>query len=260
MNTLLKRTGILLFWLLLWQSAAWLLRQPIFLVGPWETLLALVRLAGQPAFWRAVCFSLGRIGTGFLLAFLLGLLCGSTAYIRPLFREILSPVISLIKTVPVASFVILALIWTGADHLASVISFLVVFPIIYLNTLAGLAAADVQLLEMAHVFHIRLLPKVWHIYRPALAPFLMSACRIALGMCWKSGVAAEVIGTPDHSIGEKLYMAKIYFSTDELFAWTAAVILLSFMFEKLILKFLHYVMEEHDSGSFRSFFLSARKP
>ena len=56
-------------------------------------------------------------------------------------------------------------------------------------------------------------------------------------------MAAEVIGTPAHSIGEKLYMAKIFFSTDELFAWTAAVILLSFLFEKLILWVLQYILE-----------------
>lgn len=249
METLIKRTGIVLFWLLLWQSAAWLLHRPIFLVGPWETLLALMRLIGQPAFWQAVCSSLVRIGAGFVLAFLLGILCGSAAYARPFFGEMLSPAITLLKTIPVASFVILALIWTGAEHLASVISFLVVFPMIYLNTRAGLESADVRLLEMAQVFHVRLLPKIRHIYRPALAPFLLSSCRIALGMCWKSGVAAEVIGTPDHSIGEHLYMAKVFFSTDELFAWTAVVILLSFLFEKLILRLLQYVLEDRPAGS-----------
>lgn len=242
MKILFRRTGIVLSWLVLWQAASWIIHRPIFLVGPWETLLALIRLGGQPAFWQAVCASLTRIGTGFALAFLLGLLCGSAAYARPLLGEILSPVVTMIKTIPVASFVILALIWTGAEHLASVISFLVVFPMIYLNTRAGLEAADAKLLEMAQVFHVRLAPKIWHIYRPALAPFLLSACRIALGMSWKSGVAAEVIGTPDHSIGEKLYMAKIFFSTDELFAWTAAVIFLSFLFEKLILWFLRHVL------------------
>lgn len=242
-ETILRRTGIILFWLFLWQAVSWIIHRPIFLVGPWETLLALARLAGQLAFWQAVCSSVARIGNGFMLAFLLGILCGSAAYLWPLFEEILSPVITLIKTIPVASFVILALIWTGAEHLASIISFLVVFPMIYLNTCAGLEAADPLLLEMAQVFHIRRIPKIWHIYRPALTPFLLNACRIALGMCWKSGVAAEVIGTPAHSIGEKLYMAKIFFSTDELFAWTAAVILLSFLFEKLILWVLQYILE-----------------
>lgn len=244
MKTLLRRTGILLFWLLLWQSVSWLLHRPIFLVGPAETLQALIRLALQPVFWQSVCSSLGRISAGFMLAFSLGILCGCMAYAWPFFGEWIAPVITLIKTVPVASFVILALIWTGADHLATVISFLVVFPMICLSTRAGLQAADTQLLEMAQVFHIRLLPKIWHIYRPAAAPYLLNACQTALGMCWKSGIAAEVIGTPDHSIGEKLYMSKIFFSTDELFAWTAVVIILSFLFEKLFLRLFRFVLLE----------------
>lgn len=251
MKHLAKQTGILLFWLAVWQAAAWLVGRPIFLVGPLETVQAFFRLLGQAAFWQAVVSSLGRIGTGFVLAFSLGLLCGAGAYAWPLFGEWIAPVVTMIRTIPVASFVILALIWTGADGLSLVISFLVVFPMIYLHTLAGLRAADVQLLEMAEVFRIRFFPKVWHIYRPALAPYLISACKTALGMCWKSGVAAEVIGTPDHSIGEKLYMAKIFFSTDELFAWTAVVILLSGLFERLVLYVLERLMGE-DSGRSRS--------
>lgn len=239
-NEAKRKTVIVLFWLLVWQFLAALIQRPVFLVGPGETVLAMIRLASRPVFWRTVFSSLGRIGTGFLLAFFIGLLCGCLGYARPLFHELLSPLVTLMKTIPVASFVILALLWTSAEHLAVVISFLVVFPMIYLNTLAGLRSTDRRLLEMAQIFHVRPLPRILHIYRPALVPWLLGACQTALGMCWKSGVAAEVIGTPDYSIGEKLYMAKIYFSTDELFAWTAVIIILSFLFEKIILKLLSY--------------------
>ena len=61
---------------------------------------------------------------------------------------------------------------------------------------------------------------------------------MALGICWKSGVAAEVIGLPDGSIGDALYRAKITLSTGELFAWTFVIILLSAGFEKLLLALL----------------------
>lgn len=239
----LRRAGILLFWLALWQGAAWKLAQPIFLVGPWETVQALWRLSGSSAFWQAVAWSFGRIGAGFGLAFLAGVGCGSLGYALPWFGELLAPVVTLMKTVPVASFVILALIWAGAERLSVVVSFLVVFPILYVNTIAGLKAADRRLLEMAQVFRVRPAAKIWHIYRLALVPYLLSACRVALGMAWKSGVAAEVIGTPAHSIGERLYMAKVFFGTDELFAWTAVVIALSFLFERAVLALLKKAAE-----------------
>ena len=233
-----RKTVILLFWLILWQGLSAWINRPIYLVGPLETGQALLRLAATVPFWRAVWGSLARIGVGFGLAAMTGILCGSMAHKCPLVGEILSPVVSLMKTVPVASFVILALIWAGAEHLALVISFVVVFPMIYLNTIAGLEATDPQLLEMAQVFRVSPWNRVWQIYRPALAPYLLSACQVALGMSWKSGIAAEVIGTPEFSIGENLYMAKVFFSTDELFAWTAMVILMSFLFEKGILRIL----------------------
>lgn len=236
-----RKTAILTFWLILWQIVSSWINKPIYLVGPIETLQALGRLMGSTSFWRAVWGSLARIGAGFGLAAVMGLLWGSLAHFVSFVKELLSPVVSLMKTVPVASFVILALIWAGAEQLALVISFVVVFPMIYLNTIAGLEATDPQLLEMAQVFRIRWWDRLWQIYRPALAPYLLSACQVALGMSWKSGIAAEVIGTPEFSIGENLYMAKVFFSTDELFAWTAVVIMLSFLFEKGILQILKQI-------------------
>ena len=238
MNGWHKKLGILLFWLILWQVVSSWINKPIYLVGPMETIQALGRLVDSSSFWRAVWGSLVRIGAGFGLAAVTGLLCGSLAHFVSFVKELLSPIVSLMKTVPVASFVILALIWAGAEQLALVISFVVVFPVIYLNTIAGLESTDRQLLEMAQVFHISRWNRLWQIYRPALAPYLLSACQVALGMSWKSGIAAEVIGTPEFSIGENLYMAKVFFSTDELFAWTAVVIVLSFLFEKGILQVL----------------------
>lgn len=236
-----RKTVIVLFWLILWQILSIWINKPIYLVGPVETGQALLRLVDSSSFWRAVWGSLARIGAGFGLAAVMGVLVGSLAHFVPLVKDLLSPVVSLMKTVPVASFVILALIWAGAEQLALVISFVVVFPMIYLNTMAGLASTDPQLLEMAQVFRVRRWDRLWQIYRPALAPYLLSACQVALGMSWKSGIAAEVIGTPEFSIGENLYMAKVFFSTDELFAWTAVVIVLSFLFEKGILRILKQI-------------------
>lgn len=230
-----KKAGILLFWLLLWQLAAVIVQKSYILVGPWETVQALVRLAGETGFWRTIAASAGRIACGFLAAFLAGILAGGLAWRFPFVRDLLEPVITLMRAVPVASFVILVLIWIGAGGLTLTISFLVVFPMIYQAMLTGLAAADPELLEMGQVFRLKKWKRLLYLYRPALMPSLLGTCRTALGMCWKSGVAAEVIGMPDYSIGAELYLAKIYFETADLFAWTAVIILLSVCFEKVFL-------------------------
>ena len=51
-------------------------------------------------------------------------------------------------------------------------------------------------------------------------------------------MAAEVIGLPKGSIGERLYQAKIYLDTPDLFAWTAVIILVSLVFERVFLRLL----------------------
>lgn len=231
-----RRPLIILFWIAVWQLTAGAVDNHIIIVGPWETALSLGRLIPSMEFWRSIGTSFGKISLGFLTAFGAGLAMGSAGYGLPFLKELLDPVMTLLKSIPVASFVILALIWAGSKNLSILIAFLVVLPIIYVNTLAGLNSTDKKMLEMAKVFRMAWWKKIRYIYVPALAPYLISGCRIALGMSWKSGVAAEVIGVPDHSIGEKLYMSKIYFNTSDVLAWTFVIILISALFEKLVLR------------------------
>ncbi len=233
-----KSTGMILFWLLLWQVASVALHNNIILVGPLEVIHSLLFQVLTVEFWKTIAFSFGKISLGFFLAFMTGIITGGVAYHFPLLEDFLQPPISFLKSVPVASFIILALIWIGSENLSLFISFLVVFPMIYLHTMAGLRSADKKLLEMAKVFRMPPFKKMYYIYRPALLPHLISGCRVALGMSFKSGIAAEVIGVPGHSIGERLYMAKIYLSTADLFAWTLVIVVISAAFEALFLRVL----------------------
>ena len=140
-----------------------------------------------------------------------------------------------VKSIPVASFVILALVWIRTENLSVFISFLMVLPIIYTNTLSGLVATDRELLEMAKVFRISRLKKALYIYSPLVMPFFLSGASIGIAFCWKSGIAAEVIGLPGNSIGENLYRSKILLDTAGLFAWTITMIIISVIYEKTII-------------------------
>lgn len=231
----LKKALIILFWLLVWQTVSLAVDNDILLVGPMEMMKALLTKIRLADFWKTIALSFFKISSGFLLAFAAGISAGWAACRFPLVHELLEPVMTLVKSVPVAAFVILALIWIGSGNLSVFISFLVVFPIIYVNTLEGIKSADEKLLEMAWVFSMSGFKKLFYIYRPALFPYLHSGLKISLGMSWKSGIAAEVIGVPGYSIGEKLYMAKIYLNTADLFAWTFVIILISALSEKLFL-------------------------
>ncbi|MGI5891312.1 MAG: ABC transporter permease [Bacillota bacterium] len=228
----------IVFWIALWQFASSQIGEEILLVSPWVVLKTLVELVRQTDFWQAISFSFFRIVLGFIIAVVCGVglaILSSQIY---WIKVLVNPLASVVKSTPVASFIILALIWITSKNLSVFISFLMVFPIIYTNTLHGILNTDKKMLEMAQVFHISAGKKFLNIYLPEVMPFFVSACSVSLGICWKSGIAAEVIGLPSGSIGEKLYHAKIYLNTGDLFAWTAVIILISILFEKVFLSLL----------------------
>ena len=163
---------MILLWLCLWQAAAFGVGNYILLAGPIQVFKELVSLLPQKAFWLSILMSFQKISAGFLAAFFAGLLMGRLAFSLPVLKEFLAPAMAFVKSVPVASFVILALIWAGSKNLSVLISFLVVFPIIYTNTIAGLAGTDKDLLEMAQVFGIKGWRKFAGLYWPALLPYL----------------------------------------------------------------------------------------
>ena len=231
-----------LVWLLVWEITARFIGQEILLVSPVAVLRRFFQLAAAADYRQSVLFSFIRIIGGFLLALITGIFLAGISSFSRLVRELLAPPIAVIKATPVASFIILILIWISSRNLSVIISFLMVLPVIYTNILQGIQSTDRQLLEMAETFRVPFYKRLLYIYVSEIMPFFKSACAIALGLCWKAGIAAEVIGIPDGSIGERLYQAKVYLETPDLFAWTLTVIILSVCFEKAFLFITDRVM------------------
>ncbi|MBA4687337.1 MAG: ATP-binding cassette domain-containing protein [Candidatus Galacturonibacter soehngenii] len=232
----IRKFVIFLFWIMLWQVGALLIQNEILLAGPIDVLKELSKELKEVDFYKSLAFSLFRIMTGFLLGMSSGMLLGAISFFKPIIKEFMAPIVTLLKTIPIASFVVLLLIWAGSKNLSIYISFLVVFPNIYLNTIMGLSNADKKSIEMAQVFQLSRGRRLFYIYLPSLIPFLISSIEISIGMSFKSGVAAEVIGTPKFSFGENLYMSKIHLNTAGVFAWTFVIIFVSYLMEKLVLQ------------------------
>ena len=233
-----KKTKLwpIVFWLMIWQAASVFVGQEILLASPAAVLKRLFTLVTEPVFWQSLLFSGARIGAGFLLGAAAGIAGAALAGRFSIAEELLTPLVVAVKAVPVASFVILILIWVSSKNLSVVISFLMVFPILYTNTRNGLRELDTALLEMTDVFQVPWPVRLRWVILPQLYPYIRTGCSLSLGLCWKAGTAAEVIGIPNRSIGEHLYQAKIYLDTPGLFAWTAAIVCVSFCLEKAVLK------------------------
>ena len=233
----------ILFWLLVWQAISMILNQEILLVSPFTVVLRLMELLKTLDFYQSIFRSLLNISFGFIIAMVVGILMAVFTAKHNWFKQLLAPLIFTVKSIPVASFIILVLIWVRSAQLSIVISFLMVFPIFYENVRKGIEMCDQQLLEMADVFKLSSFTRIRYIYTSSILPYFQSACSLALGLAWKSGIAAEVIGLPKFSIGEHLQQAKVYFDTADLFAWTLVIILLSTVLEKLVMALIRMIIK-----------------
>ena len=246
-----KWLGIALFWLALWWIAAtWGVKQELLLPSPTRVLSRLGELMAQRDFWLITLTSLCRIFGGILIATVLGILCGILRAHSRFFRSLLSPILAIVKATPVASFIILALVWISRGRLPVFIAALMVLPIIWTNVEQGIRQIDPQLTEMAKVFRFSGTKRLFHITIPSILPYFAAACKASLGLAWKAGIAAEVLSTPQNSIGKELFESKTFMETTDLFAWTVTVILLSICMEKLFFMLLRLLLRKtHTGGS-----------
>ena len=235
------------FWLGVWQLGAWLVElhvegrgNELLLPYPVTVLLALLRLARSPEFWWTALASLARVAAGMAGGAALGVLLAALACASPWCRRLFAPVIRIIRATPVVSFILLVLLWTGRDLVPAVIAGLMVLPVVWENVTQGLRATDGQLLELARAYRFSRWKTVRLVYLPSLRPYLRSAAANAMGLAWKSGVAAEVLCLPRLGIGAQISRAKQAFETADLFAWPAAVILLSLLMERALTRLIRH--------------------
>ena len=233
------------FWLGVWQLGAWLVKlhvegqgNELLLPYPATVLLALLRLAQSPDFWWTVLASLTRIAAGMAGGVALGGLLATLTCTSLWCCRLFTPIIRIIRAAPVVSFILLVLLWTSRDQVPAIIAGLMVLPVVWENLTQGIKATDSQLLELARAYRFSRWKTVRLVYLPSLRPYLRAAATTAMGLAWKSGVAAEVLCLPRLGIGAQISRSKQTFETADLFAWTAVVILLSLLMERTLTRLI----------------------
>ncbi|MCD7770573.1 MAG: ABC transporter permease subunit [Oscillospiraceae bacterium] len=222
------------FWLAIWQIAATIVGQELLIPTPVAVLKRFCELVVTTDFWIAAGMSLLRIFVGAFLGGLLGIILAATTCRFSVVDMIVSPALRVIRAIPVASFIILVLLWIRKGAVPAVISGLMVMPVMWESVSVGIESVDRELLEMADCYDMGWLAKIRRIYMPSVKPNLIGGIRNCVGLAWKSGVAAEVLCLPKNAVGSQVYYSKIYLETPSLFAWTITVVILSLVLEKLI--------------------------
>lgn len=237
----LRRVAVAAFWIAVWIGVCAVNNRTLLLPlpYPWDVAETLWQLMGETVFWAAVGTSLLRIVTGFLLALMVGVMLAMLTTRFAMLDALLSPLLSVVRAAPVASFIFVAFLWVKAEMMPTFIAFLMVVPLVWGNVRQGILQTDRGLLEMARVFRLGRMQRLKHIRLPAVRPYLQAAVSTGFGFAWKAGVAAEILCWPNDSIGYHIAAAKNAVETAEVFAWTAVVVALSVVLEWLLRRLFH---------------------
>lgn len=226
------------FWLAVWWVLALIVGKELLIPSPPLVVRTLLELVVTGAFWRYTALTLLRITLGLLLGIVLGMLTALLTNRLSLLHALLAPAVRVVRATPVASFIILVLLWVANGRVPVVISALVVLPVIWESTAAGLRSVDRDLLEFARAYRLTRLDTWRRIVIPSMLPQLAAAVCTAIGLAWKSGVAAEVLCLPKAAVGTQVYFSKLYLDTPALFAWTLVVVALSLTVERIARRLL----------------------
>ena len=219
----------------MWHCVHLAVGENILVPSPLSVLKRLFELCGESTFWLSVLVSLSRVVSGLFIGTVLGIFLAVLTANSSVLKNLFSPLLHIIKATPVASFIILAILWLNVENVPVFTAVLIVLPTVWANTEKGILSVDEKLLEMGKAFGLSPFESFFRITVPSVKPFFNAALNSAVGMAWKAGIAAEVISPHGKSICSALHDSKIYFETADTFAWTAAVILFSVLLEKAIL-------------------------
>jgi NitT/TauT family transport system permease protein len=236
------------FYLACWQAAAWMINQPLWVPSPGAVFVRLAALAATSGFWLSLAASMGRVAAAFALGVVLAVALAVATCRFGWVRVLVTPLLSALRATPVASFIILALVWMGSARVPVFTGLIMTLPIVWANVVEGIEGCDPAYFEMALVFGLSRGKRLRYLYLPQVAPPFAAACVTAMGLTWKAVIAAEVLGTPKMAIGSAIYASKIYLETADLFAWTLVVIVLSVVFERLFARALQGLMAKMGWG------------
>ena len=231
--------GAILFWLGIWQLFASLENNNFLFPDIPATFSALIEIIKSADFYKVIFSTLARVLAGLFAGITIGIVLAIASHHVPVIKALLSPIISVIKSTPVASFIIILWIKMNGNELAIFIAFLMVMPIIWQNLLDGYDAIDSALSEVCLVYEFSFIKKLKILVLPTLFKYLVPGIVTATGLAWKSEIAAEIIAYTKNSIGQNINDAKYFSDTPTVFAWSFIIICFSIALEaaaKSILK------------------------
>lgn len=225
--------------LVLWEIVALKINNEIYLPRIEEVLVSMGEIFKDPNFIQNVLGSLSRTVISFLGALILSIILGVLSKQYPFFKNFLSPINAIGKTIPTMVLVVLALVWFDKDKAPYIVGFAIVFPILYEGILNSLEDVDKKIIDMCKIYKVSTMEKVKKIYIPVIGFYIMSILISSFSLAFKVVIAGEVHGQPKFGIGSAIQISKMNFDTTAIFAWIIIIAIISVLFEginKILMK------------------------
>ncbi len=232
-KNLISLAGILLI-VLIWKLASVLAASEQIVPSPGKTIISTLNILSDPGFWPDIGKTIVRGLTGFVISLFLALIIGIPAGMNRNFFIFINPLLVTIRSTPVVSVILLAIIWLGNETVPVFIALLTMFPVICINIIEGIRNVDRDLIEMSKVYEVRQKYIIKDIYLPSIVPFLTGGISNALGFGWRAIIIGEVLSQPLRGIGTRMQESQSYLLVSELIAWTLIAVIISYLFEILI--------------------------
>ena len=228
-----KKILIIAFWIIIWWLLSLKVDNELIFPNPFVVIKKLLSFSVTTEFWAITLSSLFRVLRGIIFSIIVGSLLAYASYKIKIIYEILSPIMTTARATPVASFIILIALFIGAAKVPSIITIIMVTPIIWQSVYAGFNDISPELKEVCTTYKLPGVQQLKCLYLPAVMPYFTSSVLTSIGLGWKAGIAAEILFPPLKSIGKSIADSNMLLNTVDLFAWTLAVVMLSIIFEAI---------------------------
>lgn len=225
--------GVAIF-VLIWYIIALITDIEMILPTPGRTIKELWLLLQSKKFWLAVGGTSLRAIAGFLVALGVAAVLSVISYLCPPVGKIFAPIVVIARAVPTMSIILLAIIWLSAKTVPLLVSFLLVFPVLYGSFSSALNDVDKRLIDISKAFEVPLLRKIFKMYLPYVAPSALDAIRSGISLSIKVTIAGEVLAQTSSSMGINMQISRAYLDTPALLAWTIVAILLGYFAESIV--------------------------
>lgn len=221
----------IVFWIFVWWLVALIVDKTLIVPSPNETIVCIYQLLVKKGFILIFGASLLKILIGFAISTFLGIILGMLSGLFEKVEIVLEPIVTLIKSTPVMSFIIIAIIWFNKDIVPVFICFLMCLPVVYTNVLQGMKNVDKKILNMTSIYHFSKSDKIKHVYLQSIKEYIFSAMKTIIGLGFKVTIAAEILCNPTYGIGKQLSQAKSNLEMEKVFAWTVIIFITSLLIE-----------------------------